>query len=1013
MRILSSLILLVLCINLSAQSPHGSNFKGRCGDCHTTNSWKIGKGSLNFNHDTVGFPLTGQHKIIECRACHGTLKFDMAAKECRNCHIDVHYQTVGFECDRCHTPESWIVNNITEIHQMSRFPLVGAHVTADCYDCHPSESLLRFEPLGIECYDCHKDQYLATTNPNHTEANFSTDCSECHFITSFTWSGNLNHSFFPLTEGHAISDCNQCHIQGTDYANISAECVSCHQANYDNTANPNHVGAGISTNCADCHTTQPGWKPAKFPEHDALFPIYSGAHSGISCEDCHTTPGNYALFSCTSCHEHEQGGTDNGHKDVGGYIYESNACYECHPTGKAEGGFNHNSSNFPLTGAHITTDCSKCHSNGFAGTPTICYACHQPDYTQSANPNHIAIGIQTECEICHTTEPGWKPALYPNHEQSYPLLGAHATIASNCFVCHQGNYVNTPALCYGCHADNYNQTTNPPHGTAGFSTACEACHNVTAWTPATFDHNASIFPLTGAHTTTACNLCHVSGYAGTPTNCDACHQTDFNQTTNPNHNATGIPNTCETCHTTNPGWQPATFPIHNNYYQLTGHHLVIQNDCNACHAGNYNNTPNTCVGCHLSDYNQATDPNHVAAQFSTECATCHTTTAWIPATFDHDAQWFPIYSGHHQGTWTVCSDCHTNPSDYSVFTCITCHQQGETGNQHQEVGGYSWNSNACYECHPTGSAGGAFDHNSVFPLTGAHLTVDCSLCHVNGYPGTPTICYACHEPDYNQSTNPNHISLGIPNDCATCHTTNPGWQPATFPIHNNYYQLTGQHLVIQNDCNACHGGNYNNTPNTCVGCHMPDYSATTNPDHDAIGIGTDCQTCHTTNPGWQPATFPIHNQYWPLTGAHLNIQNNCDACHGGNYNSTPNTCVGCHLADYNQTTDPNHAAAQFPTDCEMCHTTVAWVPSTFDHDGQYFPIYSGSHHNAWNSCSDCHPNPSDYSVFTCLTCHSQSQMDGEHEGVSGYSYNSDACYSCHPNGQGGGGRQQRFMFKPN
>ena len=39
-------------------------------------------------------------------------------------------------------------NNINEIHRQSRFPLVGAHLTADCYSCHPSASLLRFEPLG-------------------------------------------------------------------------------------------------------------------------------------------------------------------------------------------------------------------------------------------------------------------------------------------------------------------------------------------------------------------------------------------------------------------------------------------------------------------------------------------------------------------------------------------------------------------------------------------------------------------------------------------------------------------------------------------------------------------------------------------------------------------------------------------------------------------------------------------------------------------------------------------------
>jgi hypothetical protein len=108
--------------------------------------------------------------------------------------------------------------------------------------------------------------------------------------------------------------------------------------------------------------------------------------------------------------------------------------------------------------------------------------------------------------------------------------------------------------------------------------------------------------------------------------------------------------------------------------------------------------------------------------------------------------------------------------------------------------------------------------------------------------------------------------------------------------------------------------------------------------------------------------------------------------------------VGCHLTDYNQTNNPPHASAQFPTDCQMCHTTSAWIPSTFDHDGQYFPIYSGKHAGEWNLCSDCHTNPGNYAEFTCLTCHGQSQTNEEHNGVPGYSYNSNACYNCHPNG---------------
>jgi hypothetical protein len=251
-------------------------------------------------------------------------------------------------------------------------------------------------------------------------------------------------------------------------------------------------------------------------------------------------------------------------------------------------------------------------------------------------------------------------------------------------------------------------------------------------------------------------------------------------------------------------------------------------------------------------------------------------------------------------------------------------------NNHQGVNGYSYNSLACYSCHPTGSVSGAFNHNnSGFPLTGAHTTVLCSACHTSGFSGTPTACSACHISSYNQTNNPTHSTLGISTDCASCHTTNPGWTPALFPIHNNYWQLTGAHATITN----------------------------------------------------------------------------CDQCHNGNYNTAPNTCVGCHLNDYNQTNNPPHQTEQFPTDCQSCHTTTAWIPSTFNHDNQYFPIYSGHHAGVWTLCSDCHTTPTNYQLFSCIDCHAhsnQSQVNNQHQGVSGYSYNSAACYSCHPTGSSGG-----------
>src|SRR5690606_10857797 len=264
--------------------------------------------------------------------------------------------------------------------------------------------------------------------------------------------------------------------------------------------------------------------------------------------------------------------------------------------------------------------------------------------------------------------------------------------------------------------------------------------------------------------------------------------------------------------------------------------------------------------------------------------------------FDHDGQYFPIYSGDHLGVWDQCVDCHTNPNDFSVFTCTTCHANPETNDQHIGVPGYVYESTYCLACHPTGDADNPFDHNNTnFPLTGAHTTVNCMDCHTAGFSGTPTECNACHQPDYNQSTNPNHTALGLPTDCASCHTTQPDWSPATFDIHNQYYALNGAHALIADQCVTCHNGDYNNTPNTCAGCHQSDYDQTTNPSHIALQFSTDCASCHSED-GWSPASYTEHdNAYFPIySGEHQGVWDQCTDCHTNPNNYAIFSCTVCH-----------------------------------------------------------------------------------------------------------------------
>jgi hypothetical protein len=180
---------------------------------------------------------------------------------------------------------------------------------------------------------------VATTQPNHISVGYSTQCNDCHTVFSKEWKGTgFNHNFFPLTQGHALINCDQCHTSGSP-SKISSECISCHQADYNATTNPAHPALNFSENCTECHTTIPGWKPASFRQHDALsFPIYSGRHQGewASCTDCHTNTANYKVFSCIDCHAHNKIDMDNKHQGETGYSYNSVSCLNCHPRGSGD-----------------------------------------------------------------------------------------------------------------------------------------------------------------------------------------------------------------------------------------------------------------------------------------------------------------------------------------------------------------------------------------------------------------------------------------------------------------------------------------------------------------------------------------------------------------------------------------------------------------------------------------------------------------------------------------------------
>ena len=998
---------------LTAQNPHGEGLKMDCAACHTSDGWEIAMDFWNFikdpkveisqitgwelkwdtldkfNHFNTNFPLEGQHAGVDCRACHSDLVFAPTSVDCISCHTDVHQQTVGSDCVRCHTADNWLVDNITELHQENGFPLLGMHATAACIECHQSETGLQFNRIGNECINCHLADFNATANPNHEAAGFSMDCVDCHTIESIGWfSETMNHDFFPLTKGHDIADCNACHID-RNFTNTPTDCFACHQSDFTASLKPNHEAAGFSTNCVDCHTIDVGWEPAEYADHDTHFPIYSGAHQGEweQCIDCHNNPSDYTQFTCTNCHTNPE--TDEQHAAVSGYAYENTACLACHPAGNADDVFDHDKTNFPLTGGHIDVECLSCHSAGYVGTPTDCAACHQMDFEQAVNPNHKVLNLSTDCVSCHTTELDWMPARFDNHDDFYPLNGAHAAIANDCAACHNGDYTNTPTTCFGCHATDFNQTTDPDHKVSGFSTECQSCHSETSWLPATFDHDLTAFPLTGAHIDVDCIACHEKGYTDTPTDCAACHQLDFDQTINPNHKTLNLSTDCISCHLSDAtSWLPATFDIHDEFYELKGAHAAIANGCVDCHNGDFNNTPNTCAGCHTDDFNQTTEPDHQAAQFPLACESCHTETAWTPSTFNHD-EFYPL-TGGHKVIENDCVACHQGDYDNTPNTCVGCHTQDfeETVNPNHRALNLTTDCGSCHTTEPDWMPARFDIHDQFYPLNGAHAAIanDCAACHNGDYNNTPNTCFGCHATDFNQTTEPNHITAGFPTDCTLCHTET-AWEPATFDHDQTDFPLRGAHATT--DCIECHADGYVGTPTDCIACHQSDFDQTDDPNHKAAGFPKDCTICHTES-AWEPATFDHDQTDFPLRGAHATTD--CIECHADGYVGTPTDCIACHQSDFDQTDDPNHKAAGFPTDCTICHTESAWEPAIFDHDQTQFPL-RGAH--ATTDCIECHADGYVGTPTDCVACH-QSDFDQttnpDHK-ASGFSTDCKACHT--------------------
>ncbi len=477
-----------------------------------------------------------------------------------------------------------------------------------------------------------------------------------------------------VSEAHAEleTECINCH-EPFDKSTQTAQCLACHtEIREDLASDSGFHGRSLTDDnqeCKNCHTEHEGrqadivFLDVDVFNHELTDFVLRDSHSEITCVSCHEPDKRYAEApsSCNACHRE-----DEPHR---GELGES--CGDCHQETRWDDiEFNHDETDFPLTGKHADSECASCHVNErYEGTPTDCYACHQLDDSHNG-------GNGTACGDCHETD-AWKEVEFDHDtDTDFPLLGAHSD--NVCEDCHQDGNFETPleTQCVSCHA-----TDDPHSGRNG--TVCEDCHSSTKWEESKFGHEKETgFPLLGAHGDLQCQTCHVGGRdESLESDCYTCHKGD-------DVHDGDLGQQCGRCHNETSWSSDVIFDHDLTKFPLIGHHAVAT--CESCHLDRaYKETESTCSDCH------AQDDSHDGA-LGENCGQCHNPNGWNLWEFDHNRQTNFIIEGAHTGL--ECNACHRTSLERHLRVatrCVACHRRDDT---HDGRFG-----NDCQQCHTTDS----------------------------------------------------------------------------------------------------------------------------------------------------------------------------------------------------------------------------------------------------------------------------------------------------------------------
>jgi NAD-dependent SIR2 family protein deacetylase len=139
-------------------------------------------------------------------------------------------------------------------------------------------------------------------------------------------------------------------------------------------------------------------------------------------------------------------------------------------------------------------------------------------------------------------------------------------------------------------------------------------------------------------------------------------------------------------------------------------HEVIRAGCDRCHSGHGPRAGSRrfahfplptavaagCAACHADE--RPKDAFHAAGSAgAAECTPCHGTSAWKPATFEHEKAF--RFDRHHPPR---CTDCHPPGRSLKEYTCTECHEHAldRLERKHREEGITDFDR--CRRCHPSG-----------------------------------------------------------------------------------------------------------------------------------------------------------------------------------------------------------------------------------------------------------------------------------------------------------------------